>query len=231
MELGSLLKATNDVIPSGLLQYFQTSSDLTVPVVLLTLVLAFVIGVFIYFVYKQTFSGVMFSKNFGSALVMLCLVTAMMILPITSNIVLSLGMVGALSIVRFRTAVKDPMDTVFMFWSIAAGVTLGAKQYTPAVIGSLIIGGLMVLSSVFKHKRTMPYLLIIRFEESARADVQNALRRMPQGNIKSKTVNRDYIELTIEMRLTGADMQNIEKLGTMHGVLDASVIAYNGEIA
>ena len=220
-----------EVIPKGLLQYFQTGSELTIPVVLLTLAIAFLIGIFIFFIYKRTFSGVMYSKNFGSSLIMLCLVTAMMILPITSNIVLSLGMVGALSIVRFRTAVKDPMDTVFMFWAIAAGVTLGAKQYTPALIGSLVIGGLMLLTSLFKQKKTMPYLLVIRFEEYARAEVQNILRRMPQGNIKSKVVNRDYIELTIEMRLTGQDMQSVEKLGLVEGVLDASVIAYNGDIA
>jgi hypothetical protein len=221
---------TQDIIKKSVLENFTTSGELDIMQVLVTLALAFVIGLFIYFIYKRTFNGVMFSKNFSSSLIMLTMITAMIILPITSNIVLSLGMVGALSIVRFRTAVKDPMDTVFMFWSIAAGITLGAKQYTPAIVGSAVIGGLMILISVFKFKKSMPYLLVLRFEEYAKQDVQALLGRMPQGQLKSKNVTREYIELTIEMRVRSQDIQTVEKFLTIDGVKDAALISYNGEI-
>ncbi len=219
-----------DIIKKSVLENFNTSGELDILQVLVTLALAFVIGLFIYFIYKRTFSGVMFSKNFSSSLIMLTMITAMIILPITSNIVLSLGMVGALSIVRFRTAVKDPIDTVFMFWSIAAGITLGAKQYTPALVGSVVIGILMVLISFFKFKKSMPYLLVLRFEEHAKQEVQGILGRMPQGQLKSKNVTRDYIELTIEMRVRPQDIQMVEKFLTIDGVRDAALISYNGEI-
>lgn len=221
---------TTDIIKKSVLENFNTSGELDWIQVIVTLALAFVIGLFIYFIYKRTFSGVMFSKNFGGSLIMLAMVTAMIILPITSNIVLSLGMVGALSIVRFRTAVKDPMDTVFMFWSIAEGITLGAKQYTPAIIGALGIGALMFLISMFKFKKSMPYLLVLRFEEHAKQEVQGILGRMPQGILKSKNVTRDFIELTIEMRVRPQDIQTVEKFLSIDGVKDAALISYNGEI-
>ncbi len=198
--------------------------------VIITLAFAFAIGIFIYFIYKRTFAGVMFSKNFSGSLIMLTMITAMIILPITTNVVLSLGMVGALSIVRFRTAVKDPMDTVFMFWAISVGITLGAGQYTAAFVGSLAVGGLMLLVSTFKFRKTMPYLLVLRFEDRAKSDVQTILARMPQGNLKSKNVTRDYIELTIEMRVRPQDIQLVEKFLQIDGVRDAALISYNGEI-
>ena len=129
------------------LQNAFSFGDLGVVRILLTLALAFLLGMFIFTIYRKTFSGVMYSKNFGVSLVMLSMVTSFIILPITSNLTLSLGMVGALSIVRFRTAVKDPIDTVYMFWSIAVGISLGAKFFLPAILASVIIGFLMLILS------------------------------------------------------------------------------------
>jgi len=222
--------STQDIVKKSILDNFSLTGELNLERVLVTLALAFIIGLFIYFIYKRSFSGVMFSKNFGSSLVMLSMVTSMIIMPITTNLVLSLGMVGALSIVRFRTAVKDPMDTVFMFWAIAAGIVLGAQLYLPALIASVIIGGLMVLISLFKFKKTMPYLLVLRFEETAKKDVQALLRRMPQGSLKSKTVSHGLIELTIEMRIKESEAHMIDKFLQIPGVADASLISYNGDI-
>ena len=140
------------------LQNAFSFGDLGVVRILLTLALAFLLGMFIFTIYRKTFSGVMYSKNFGVSLVMLSMVTSFIILPITSNLTLSLGMVGALSIVRFRTAVKDPIDTVYMFWSIAVGISLGAKFFLPAILASVIIGFLMLILSGMKFRNTMPYL-------------------------------------------------------------------------
>ena len=218
-----------DLFKKSVLENFKISGDLIIQI-LVTLGIAFVIGLFIYFIYKRTFSGVMFSKNFSGSLILLTMITSMVILPIANNLLLSIGMVGALSIVRFRTAVKDPMDTVFMFWSIAAGITLGAGLYWEAAIASLIVGVCMFLVSMFKFKKSMPYLLVLRFEEYAKQEVQGVLGRMPQGQLKSKNVTRDYIELTIEMRVRPQDIQMVEKFLTIDGVKDAALISYNGEI-
>lgn len=218
-----------DLFKKSVLENFNISGDFILQI-LITLAIAFAIGIFIYFIYKRTFSGVMFSKNFSGSLILLTMITAMVILPIANNLLLSIGMVGALSIVRFRTAVKDPMDTVFMFWSIAAGITLGAGLYWEAVIGSFVVGVCMILISLFKFKKSMPYLLVLRFEEHAKQEVQGVLGRMPQGILKSKNVTRDYIELTIEMRVRPQDIQTVEKFIAIDGVKDAALISYNGEI-
>ncbi len=223
--------STKDVVKKGILDNFTNLSiDLDWQMILICLGIAFVLGLFIYFIYKKTFSGVMFSKNFGVSLIMIAMVTTMIILPISSNIVLSLGMVGALSIVRFRTAVKDPLDTVFMFWAIAVGICLGAKLLLPAVLSSVAIGGILILLSMFKFKKVMPYLLVIRYEDFARGEVQNLLRRLPQGNLKSKSVTNEYTELTLEMRLKQQDIALIDKFLDVQGVIDASVVSYNGEL-
>lgn len=223
--------STNDVIKNSILDQFNSSSfNLDWSTILIAMAIAFVLGLFIYFIYKKTFSGVMYSKNFGVSLVMLAMVTTMIILPISSNIVLSLGMVGALSIVRFRTAVKDPIDTVFMFWAIAVGICLGAKLIPAAILGSIIIGGVLVLMTFFKFKKSMPYLLVLRYDDYARNDVQNLLRKLPQGNLKSKSTNSEFTELTIEMRVKPQDIALVDKFLDIDGVIDASLISYNGEL-
>lgn len=212
------------------LQNAFSFGDLSVVRILLTLGLAFLIGMYIFAIYRKTFSGVMYSKNFGVSLVMLAMITSFIILPITSNLTLSLGMVGALSIVRFRTAVKDPIDTVYMFWSIAVGITLGAKFFLPAILASAVIGVLMLLLSGMRFRSTMPYLLVLRFNENATNNVYGLLKRLPESQLKSKTVGSAGVEMTLEIRLRESDLQVVERFLEIPGVYDASIISYGGDI-
>ncbi len=202
------------------LQNAFSFGDLSVVRILLTLGLAFLIGMYIFAIYRKTFSGVMYSKNFGVSLVMLAMITSFIILPITSNLTLSLGMVGALSIVRFRTAVKDPIDTVYMFWSIAVGIALA----------SAVIGVLMLLLSGMRFRSTMPYLLVLRFNENATNNVYGLLKRLPESQLKSKTVGSAGVEMTLEIRLRESDLQVVERFLEIPGVYDASIISYGGDI-
>jgi uncharacterized membrane protein YhiD involved in acid resistance len=218
-----------DILKKNVLDNF-TFGDIDITRILATLGLALVIGLFIFFVYRKTFAGVLYSRTFNISLIMLVMVTSFVIMPITSNLTLTLGMVGALSIVRFRTAVKDPVDTVFMFWAIAAGIALGAKFWLPALVGTLIIGLVMVIISIIKIKFTMPYLLVLRFEEECLQQVREILRQMPQGKLKSKTVSSKGIELTIEMRLKDKDLGIIDRFIRIPGVHDASLVSYQGDI-
>ena len=212
------------------LQNAFSFGDLSVVRILLTLGLAFLIGMYIFAIYRKTFSGVMYSKNFGVSLVMLAMITSFIILPITSNLTLSLGMVGALSIVRFRTAVKDPIDTVYMFWSIAVGIALGAKFFLPAILASAVIGVLMLLLSGMRFRSTMPYLLVLRFNENATNNVYGLLKRLPESQLKSKTVGSAGVEMTLEIRLRESDLQVVERFLEIPGVDDASIISYGGDI-
>ena len=158
------------------------------------------------------------------------MITAAVIMTISSNLMLSLGMVGALSIVRFRTAVKDPMDTIYMFWAIAAGIMVGANLLLVAVISCVVIGIFMVVLSIFKVRKNMPYILVIRFEEGAKGDVQSMLRKLPQGRLKSKTVSRGVIELTLELNVTDSEIALIDRFADIPGVYDASLISYTGDV-
>ena len=212
------------------LQNAFSFGDLSVVRILLTLGLAFLIGMYIFAIYRKTFSGVMYSKNFGVSLVMLAMITSFIILPITSNLTLSLGMVGALSIVRVRTAVKDPIDTVYMFWSIAVGIALGAKFFLPAILASAVIGVLMLLLSGMRFRSTMPYLLVLRFNENATNNVYGLLKRLPESQLKSKTVGSAGVEMTLEIRLRESDLQVVERFLEIPGVYDASIISYGGDI-
>lgn len=220
----------NDIIKKGILDNFQFTDQLSFIDVLIALGLAFVLGVFIYIIYRLTFGGVIFAKSFGTSIVMLTMVTTMVILPIATNLIAALGMVGALSIVRFRTAVKDMLDTIFMFWAIAAGITLGTKLYIIALLASGTIGVLLLLWNMFKSKKNFPFMLVLRFDESVKKEVQNALRRMPQGRLKSKVVSQGIMELTIEMNIREDEVGIIDAFSAIPGVHDASLISYKGDI-
>ena len=196
----------------------------------LALVLAFGIGLFIFLVYKKTFSGVMYSSSFGVTLVALTMITTMVILAVTSNVVLSLGMVGALSIVRFRTAIKEPLDIAFLFWSIAVGIVLAAGMIPLAVIGSVVIG-LILLVFVNKKSSDDPYILVLQCdgqdtEDRVRACLDQLLRRCV---VKSKTVQKGMVELNLEVRLKDGDTGFINTLGAMDGVSSAVLVSYNGD--
>ena len=198
--------------------------------VLITLLLALAVGGFICFIYKRTFGGVMYSRNFNLSLIVLTMVTSLMLMLINNSLALSMGMVGALSIIRFRTAIKDPMDTVFMFWSVGEGIALGTKFYDIAVISAIVIGVVLAAMGAFKFKGTRPYILIIHYDEAASAQIKQMIKQLPSPRLKSKTVQRDGIELTMELRLKDNETGFVEKFLRGDVVYDAGLISHQGDI-
>lgn len=198
--------------------------------VVLTLLISLAVGVFVFFIYKKTFGGVLYSRNFNLSLIMLTMVTSLMLMLINNNLALSMGMVGALSIIRFRTAVKDPIDTVFMFWAVGEGIAIGTKFYDVAVISALVIGAIMVVLTLFKSKMTSPYLLIIHYHEGASQQVRQMVKQLPGAKLKAKTAQRDGIELTMELRLKESETGFVEKFLRVEGVYDATLISHQGDI-
>ena len=217
----------NDIFKSS---FLENITSVSVVDMLLTLALAFGIGLFIFLVYKKTYSGVMYSSSFGGTLVALTMITSMTILAVTSNVVLSLGMVGALSIVRFRTAIKEPMDIAFLFWSIAAGIVLAAGMIPLAVIGSVIIGVVML---VFINRKAVhdPYIAVISCASSAaeKSATTYLKQNVEKAVIKSKTAQNGNIEMTWEIRLLKNDTDFITELSEMDGVNSAVLVSYNGD--
>lgn len=197
---------------------------------LIALVLAYVLGMFIYFVYKKTYLGVLYSRSFGVSLVAMTMISTLIILAVTSNVVLSLGMVGALSIVRFRSAVKDPLDIVYLFWSVGVGIVLGASMYPLALIGSLIVG-VVLLVFVRAKGSTGEYILVIRCtDDSAEKKVAEIVKADTKRNvIKTKTVARGNIELTYEITLKKGSTEFVNKLSAADGVEKAVLVSYNGD--
>lgn len=210
--------------------FLDNVTEFSVTDILLAMLFACIIGLFIFFIYKKTFTGVMYSTGFALTLVGLTLVTTLVILAVTSNVVLSLGMVGALSIVRFRTAIKEPTEIVFLFWSIAAGIVIGAGLIPMALIGSIIIGAILL---IFANRRIHdnPYVLVVSCTE---ADAEKSAleligRSTARHQIKTKTVSRDAVELTVEVRMKDASTDFINQLLGIAGVRNAALVSYNGE--
>ena len=216
-----------DVFKSSFLEQ-ATSFSLTDT--LIALALAFALGMFINEVYRKTYRGVMFSQSFGVSLMALTMITTLVIQAVTSNVVLSLGMVGALSIVRFRTAIKEPLDIAFLFWSIAAGIVLGAGLIPLAIIGSVVIG-VMLLVFVNRKSNETSYVLVLQCdsdasESAALACVEENVKRYV---IKSKTVGAEGVELTVEIRIKDAAAKFVNGLLQVEGVKHATLVSYNGE--
>ncbi len=216
-------------LSTSLREIFNFSTNQVLPL-LVTVILAFVIGLFVYLIYRLTFSGVIYSKTFNMSLVMLTMVTTMVILIMSNNVKLSLGMVGALSIVRFRTAIKDPIDTVFMFWAIAEGIVLGAGFYLAAIVGAILIGVFMLLLASSKKKASLPYLLILHYEERASKQIKSMVAQIPYARVKSKTVQREGIELAVELRIRSSETGFVDKFLRVDGVYDATLIAHQGDM-
>ena len=197
---------------------------------LLALAVGLLCGLYIFYIYKRTFNGVLYSRTFNISLILLTLVTTLIIRTISSNLTLSLGMVGALSIVRFRTAVKEAMDTVYMFWAVAVGITIGAGFYVPGIICTAIIGVILYLISLVKGSGTHPYLLIIRHDPQAAKAVYQALKSLPcKSKLKSKTVNRNGVEITMEVRLSGDNTMLVNEFLAITGVSDATLVSFQGD--
>lgn len=217
----------NDIFKSNFLENVAAVSIFDT---VLAMILAFAIGVLIFMVYKKTFKGVMYSSSFGVTLIALTMISTFVILAVTSNVVLSLGMVGALSIVRFRTAIKEPLDIAFLFWSIAAGIVLAAGMIPLAIFGSVMIAIILV---IFVNKKTSdnPYILVIHCENN---EVEDQVKKLVIENvqksvIKSKTVSKSGIEINIEVRLKNDDTSFINKIADTNGVHHAVLVSYNGE--
>jgi uncharacterized membrane protein YhiD involved in acid resistance len=217
----------NDIFKSS---YLENVTSVSLPDMALALALSFCLGLFIYFVYKKTYSGVMFSRTFGGSLVAMTMITTMVILAVTSNAVLSLGMVGALSIVRFRTAIKEPMDIAFLFWAIAGGIVLAAGMIPLAIVGSLIIGVIMILFCNRKSSRK-PFIAVISCDngETEKAVTDYLKQNTDKASVKSKSAQKGSIELTWEVNLKGNDTDFITKLSEMNGVSSAVLVSYNGD--
>ena len=198
--------------------------------VVISLALALVIGLYIFFIYKKSFSGVMYSRNFNVSLILITLVTTLVLMLISTNITLALGMVGALSIVRFRTAIKDPIDTAFIFWAVGEGLALGVGFFDAAIIGGVVIGIFVLLLSAFKVRSAMPYLLVLHYSEAANGPIKQMIKQLPGARIRSKTAQRDGIELTLELRLRDNETGFVEKFLRVEGVYDASIISYQGDL-
>ncbi|MDU9376102.1 hypothetical protein McpSp1_06920 [Methanocorpusculaceae archaeon Sp1] len=217
----------NDILSSNLL---TTVTSFSLTDMIIAMGLAFVLGLFIFFVYKQTYSGVMYSSGFGISLIAMALITTMIIIAIGSNIILSLGMVGALSIVRFRSAVKDPMDITYLFWAISAGIVLGAGLIPLAFFGSIAIGVFLLVFSR-KKSRDQPFILVVDCDgDATEKKIMDILSlSVKKLVLRSKTVRTGSVELTVEVRLAGETSEFINRIATLPGVSSAVLVTYNGE--
>lgn len=210
--------------------FLESVTEFSILDTVLGLAVALVIGLFIFMVYKKTITGVMYSEGFGLTLIGLSLVTTLVIMAVTSNVVLSLGMVGALSIVRFRTAIKEPFEIVFLFWALAAGIVVGAGMIPLALIGSAIIGVLLILFANRKVHNT-PYIFIASCadEKAEEAILQILKQETAHVIVKSKTINASGIELTTELRTKDATTAFVNRISVLPGVENATLVSYNGE--
>ena len=210
--------------------FLENVTAVSLPDMAISLVLAFCLGMFIYLVYKKTYSGVMFSRTFGGSLVAMTMITDMVILAVTSNVVLSLGMVGALSIVRFRTAIKEPMDIAFLFWAIAGGIVLAAGMIPLAIVGSVIIGLIMI---AFCNRKTIekPFIVVVTCTngEAEKRVAGYLSEQVKKAVVKSKTAQKGNIELTYEVNLKSDDTAFVTKLSEMDGISSAVMVSYNGD--
>ena len=210
-----------DIIKGKFLQEF---SAISLGEVLGAIALSFALSVFIVFIYRMTYAGVNYSRGFVGTLMMLSMVTTVVILVISSNVVLSLGMVGALSIVRFRTAVKEATDTAFLFWAIATGIICGAGYVTISILATLLLGLLFVGVHAFtKQQKTGSYLVVVRCSNSDSAEY--TLRKLPGYRLKNKSITAELTELVVELRLTDADMKEVEALREDPEISELSIMA------
>jgi len=212
--------------------FLENAPEFSAVDILLAMLFACVLGAFVFFIYKKTFQGVMYSAGFGITLVGLTMVTTLVILTVTSNIYLSLGMVGALSIVRFRAAIKEPFEIVFLFWALAVGIVVGAGMFLQAVLGSLIIGIILV---VFARRKigVHPYILVLSClnAETEAAAMKAIAAAVSSSAVKAKTVTAAGIELSVEVTLKNNETSFVTSLCAIEGVGSASLVTYNGQFA
>ncbi len=224
--------SVKDVVKKSIFESF--SGTISAGDMLLSLAIAFLIGIFIIYIYRKTYTGVVYSKSFSLCILMLAMVTAMIIRTISSNIALSLGMVGALSIVRFRTAVKEPVDTGFMFWGISAGIMTGAGLYVPAIVASLGIGVFYFVTYLAGYRVSNRYLLVLKYKASAHDEVMEKIKKLKKCKVRSKSIYDNTIELSLEVdikenkgKIESTSM--VDQFEGVDGVINASLIAYQND--
>ena len=212
--------------------FLEETADFSIAVASVSLLSALFIGLFIFFIYKKTYAGVMYSKPFNTSLVLLSVLTTFVILAVTSNVVLSLGMVGALSIVRFRTAIKEPLDLVFLFWSISVGIILGAGLYSLAFLGSAFIT-VILLVLTGKVDSSAPYILMLQLEnENAELQATEIIKnRFGKIIVKSKSITDGQPELIYEVKVKNNETSFMNELSAIEGVQNATLVSYNGNQA
>lgn len=224
LDIGS-----SDVVNGNIGELFN-AGNINFWEVLLVLGLAFVYGLLIYATYHISFRGVVYSQPFNASLVLLCMITSLLIVTISSNVVLALGMVGALSIVRFRTAIKDPLDIVFLFWSISVGMITGARLYVVAGVATVLIAIVfIVMLKVFPGRKPV-YLFVLRFDSEIQSELGRVLAKL-DGEVRNKTVSGGVTEITIEMHLKNGNTAFVDKLAQIDGVHSAVLVNYNGDFA
>lgn len=214
----------SDIIKKSVLEEF--SGGLTSEKILLSLGISLLLSLFVILVYRIAFRGVAFSSSYTLSLLLLSMITTVMIMTITSNIVLSLGMVGALSIVRFRTAVKDPVDTVFMYWAICVGIVTGAGLYFVSALANLAIGLIyLVVCFIWKKTASSPYLLTVRFRPEVSDGVKHEIKTLRGAKIKSKAITKAFAEYTVEFRSSGRETDIADSFRSVEGVLEVAVVS------
>lgn len=216
-----------DIIKKSVVSEF--TGTISIGDMMLSLVTAFVIGLLIVWVYRKTYSGVVYSKSFALSVILLGMVTALIIRTINSNLALSLGMVGALSIVRFRTAIKEPVDTVFMFWAISAGIMAGAGLYIVAIVSSIALGILYFISYTMSFKRGSKYLFVLKYNIDMDEQIEKVIKKLPKYKLKSKSITGDTIELTFEIELSEGKTELLNKFKGVNGIISASLISYQSD--
>ena len=207
--------------------FLEEFTAISVSDLIVTFLASLVLGILIAVIYKLTYSGVLFNNQFALSLVLLSMITGVIILAISANLVLSLGMVGALSIVRFRTAVKDPMDTVYMFWALATGILTGAGFLLIAALATVLIGGAMILLSSYIKRRgkSHSYLVVIRYNSASRGELLHMLKPLQNYKIKSKSSEQNYDEMVLEVQLNQRQMQLVDELREIQGVLGVNLVS------
>lgn len=217
----------NDILKSDFLNNITSVSIFDM---CLCIIMSFGLGVFIFYVYKKTYRGVMYSQSFGTALIALTMITSIVILAVTSNVVLSLGMVGALSIVRFRAAIKEPLDIVFLFWAVGSGIIIASGMIVLAVLGSVIIGIIMVVF-VNRKAHSYPYMVVLHCENAESEKNAKAFldENVLTSVVKSKSASYGNTEMNIEVRLKDDNTDFINELAKINGVKSAVMVSYNGD--
>lgn len=215
-----------DLIKNSVVEEF--TGTISIEKIIFSLITAFLIGIFITIIYKKTYTGVVYSKSFALCIILLAMITALIIRTINSNLALSLGMVGALSIVRFRTAVKDPIDTGFMFWGITAGIMSGTGLYIISIISSLALGLFFYISYIMGFKMDTHYLIVVRYDLSIDKKITDLLSTLKKYKIKSKSISGKKVEISFETSVKNYD-GIISKISGINGVESASLISYQND--